>query len=484
MIDVIIIGAGITGCAIASELGRYDLSVVVLESGHDVASGATKANSGIIHAGFDAVPGTKKAEYNVRGASMYPALCEKLNVEYKKNGALVIALSEEDRLTVEALFERGIKNKVAGLRVLERDEVLALEPEINPDVICALYAPSSAIVSPYEVAFALADDAATNGVNFIFNASVENVHKETGLFSIETSVGKFTSKTVINCAGASGADIHNQLSNIKYHMIHRRGQYYLLDRADPLPITRTVFQCPSNMGKGVLITPTVHGNILIGPSAEDILDSLDTSTTSEGLDNVIKSAFLTWPELSVRTNITNFSGVRAHLDTGDFIIGEVGDVPGAYETIGVESPGLSAAPAIASDICRMVTKYLDAPLKKDSVDRKVRRKPFREMSDKEREDAVKADPLYGNIICRCEMVTEAEIREAIRRPVRARSVDAVKRRTRAGMGRCQGGFCLPRVAAIIADEMGCPITEVTRNGGESYLLEGTVEEFLKESWDD
>ena len=197
MIDVIIIGAGITGCAIASELGRYDLSVIVLESGHDVASGATKANSGIIHAGFDAVPGTKKAEYNVRGASMYPALCEKLNVEYKKNGALVIALSEEDRLTVEALFERGIKNKVAGLRVLERDEVLALEPEINPDVICALYAPSSAIVSPYEVAFALADDAATNGVNFIFNASVENVHKETGLFSIETSVGKFTSKTVI-----------------------------------------------------------------------------------------------------------------------------------------------------------------------------------------------------------------------------------------------------------------------------------------------
>ncbi len=482
--DILVIGSGVTGCAVARELSRYHASVTVLDRESDVAEGATKANSGIVHAGYDAAPGTRKAYYNVRGAAMYPALCETLGVPYRQNGSLVIALNEEDRSTIQALKERGDKNGVQGLEILEREALLALEPALNPAVVCALHVPTGAIVSPYELAFALADDAALNGVSFRFNEEVLQASRlPDGRYFVRTGAGEYLCRVLVNCAGASGAEIHNMLSVEKLRMVHRRGQYYLLDRAPVQPFSRTVFQCPSVMGKGVLVTPTVHGNLLLGPNAEDIEDPLDTATTAAGLADVLRKAALTWPAFSVRTNITNFSGVRAHLTVGDFIVGPCGGCPGYFEAIGIESPGLSSAPAIGEDLANMIVSCIGLSRKEKLIPFVPVPRPFHDMTPEEQEEAVRSDPAYGQIICRCETVTEAEIRSAVRRPVGARSVDAVKRRTRAGMGRCQGGFCLPRVAEIIADETGLPLQEITKNGGKSFLLSGTVESFLKEAPD-
>ena len=479
--DILIIGSGITGCAVARELSRFHASVIVLDRGSDIAEGATKANSGIIHAGYDAVPGSKKAYYNVRGAALYPDLCASLGIPYKVNGSLVIALTDSDRATIAMLKKRGEQNGVPGLEILNRDEALALEPNLNPAVACALSVPTGAIISPYEAAFALADDAALNGVSFRFNEYVQTVSRsEDGMFSVKTNSGSYICRALVNCAGDSGAYIHNQLSPLKLTMVHRRGQYYLLDRSPVQPFNRTVFQCPSKMGKGVLVSPTVHGNLLLGPTAEDIPDPTDTATTSSGLKEILEKASLTWPGLSVRTNITNFSGVRAHLTSDDFLIGPCDSCAGCFEAIGIESPGLSSAPAFAQDLAGMIRDYLHLKTKNSLVPFTVPPRPFHDMTEVERADAVDSNPAYGNIVCRCETVTEAEIRFAIRRPVGARSVDGVKRRTRAGMGRCQGGFCLPRVASIISEETGIPLPEVTKNGGSSFLLSGTLDSFLEE----
>ena len=482
--DILIIGSGITGCAVARELSRYAASVTVLDRGSDIAEGATKANSGLVHAGYDAVPGTQKAYYNVRGASLYPVLCAELGVPFRQNGALVIALDEADVPTIQKLNARGEANGVQGLEILGRDALLAMEPSLNPQVVCGLYVPTGALVSPYEMAFALADDAALNGVSFYFNEEVTSVSRlPDGSFSVITGSSEYCCKVLVNCAGASGADLHNQLSNRKLQTVHRRGQYYLLDRAVKPPFEHTVFQCPSALGKGVLVTPTVHGNLLLGPNAEDIPDPLDTATTADGLSEVLRKAVLTWPALSVRSNITNFSGVRAHLTVDDFVIGPCDGVPGYFEAIGIESPGLSSAPAIGSELSAMIAGFMGLSRKEKTVPYPIPARPFHDMTDEERAAAVQSDPAYGQIICRCETVTEAEIRAAIRRPVGARSIDGVKRRTRAGMGRCQGGFCLPRVAAIIAEETGQSLQEITKNGGAGYLLAGSLDSFLKEASD-
>ena len=478
--DILIVGSGITGVSIARELSRYSVSVTVIDRGDDIAEGATKANSGIVHAGYDAVPGTRKAHFNVRGASMYPSLCKALSVPYRKCGALVIGFDEQDREVLEKLFQRGVQNGVKGLRLLSRDEALDLEPALNPDICCALDVPESGIVSPYELAYAIADDAALNGVSFLFRQEVISVSRESSSgWRVETSQGAvFRCRVFINCSGASGADLHNMISDLPLHMTHRRGQYYLLDRSPSQPFGRTIFQCPSFMGKGVLVSPTVHGNLLLGPNAEDIPDPLDTATTSAGLSSVLSRAARTWPAVSIRSNITNFSGIRAHLDTDDFLIGPVSGAPDAFEAIGIESPGLSSAPAVAEYLSSLVAESLTLVKKTSVLPPRHPLKPFHDMDDEERAAAVRSDPLYGNIVCRCEVVTEAEIREAIRRPVGARTIDGVKRRTRAGMGRCQGGFCSPRVAAIISEETGLSLKDITKDGGESRLLAGTVESFL------
>ena len=401
------------------------------------------------------------------------------NSVYRMSNAVHWLLVLMDRTTLRRLLDRGIANGVSGLKIIEKEELLSLEPNLNPDVLCALLVPTSGIVSPYEFAFALADAAAVNGVKFRFNEDVQTVTKlPDGSFSILTSGEEYRAKVVVNCAGAASAEIHNQLSGKKLKMVHRRGQYYLLDHAVRAPFSKTIFQCPSVMGKGVLVSPTVHGNVLIGPSAEDISDPLDTATTQEGLDFVLEKARLTWPGISVRNNITNFSGVRAHLVSDDFIIGSVDDCPGAFEAAGIESPGLSSAPAVGDYLSGEIAHFMSLTLKKDNVPYPAVRKAFRDMSTEDKSEAVKENPAYGNLICRCEVITEAEIRAAIRRPVGATTIDGVKRRTRAGMGRCQGGFCMPRVAAILAEELGCSLLEITKDGGRSKILSDTVASFL------
>ena len=477
--DILLIGAGVVGCALARVLSRYEASVVVLERGADVAEGASKANSGIVHAGFDAHPGTLKAKQNVEGAKMYPALCEELGVPYGQPGALVIGFDEEDRKTLEALVEQGVQNGVPGVRLIERDEVLALEPNTNPAVLCALYAPTSGLTSPYELTFALADHAAVNGVSFRLNEEVTAVTKgDDGLWHVRATSGEYTCKVLVNCAGVGSAAIHNMISEDKLTIINRRGQYYLMDRMSPLPFKMTMFQCPTKMGKGVLVSPTVHGNLLLGPSAEDIPDGFDVSTTADGLDFVLDKSKLTWPAASTRGTITNFSGIRAHEAKGDFVIGAVQGQENAYETVGIESPGLSSAPAIAESLGAQIAREQGLKRKEANVPAPKREKPFHAMTTQERAEVVQADKLNGRLVCRCEVVTEAEIRAAIRRPVGATTLDGVKRRTRAGMGRCQGGFCSPRVAEILAEELGVPMTEVTKCGGESRLLVGTIAESM------
>lgn len=478
--DVLIVGSGITGTSLARELCRYDVRIVVLDRGADLSEGATKANSGIVHAGYDALPGTLKAHYNVRGAALFPSLCESLSVPYKKCGAFVIGFNAGDLEMLKVLLRRGESNGVRGLRLLSKEDALRLEPSLNPDVTGALDVPESAIVSPYELAYALADEAALNGVSFLFSRSVSAVEKTGNGWLVSTAQGEsFACKVFVNCSGASGADLHNMISDDPLTMTHRRGQYYLLDRAPVLPFSRTIFQCPSVMGKGVLISPTVHGNLLLGPNAEDIPDPLDTATTSGGLSEVLEKACLSWPDASVRTNITNFSGVRAHLNTGDFLVGPVSGAPDAFEAIGIESPGLSSAPAIGLELSEMIAASMSLQKKLSHVSLPPRPVPFHEMTDEQRAEAVQGNPEYGNIVCRCECVTEAEVRQAIRRPVGARTIDGVKRRTRAGMGRCQGGFCSPRVAQIISEETGIPLSQITKDGGGSCLLSGSLASFLK-----
>ena len=412
---------------------------------------------------------------------MYARLTKELGVPYNPIGAMVIGFTEEDRATLNKLLEQGITNGVKELRIIEREEILALEPNTNPDVLCALLVPTSAVVSPYEMTLALSYHAAQNGVEFIFNSPVSKVYEDHETWHVVTPQGTLEARCIVNCAGVGAADIHNQISDQPVQIIPRRGEYYLLDSTVKCPFTRTMFQVPSKMGKGVLISPTAHGNALLGPSAEDIEDGTDTRTTRFGLDFVLDKCRLTWPKVTTRPVITTFSGVRAHPATDDFIIGPVHGAPdNAFEAIGIESPGLSAAPAIAEELGETVAEHLKLPSARFARPAVPLLKPFAGMTEEERAEACKKDPNYGRIVCRCEVVTEAEILDAIRRPVGAKSIDGVKRRTRAGMGRCQGGFCSPRVMEILCEELHCSPLDITKCGGESRLLVGTLNDIAKE----
>lgn len=474
--DIIIIGGGVVGCAVARLLSRYEADVAVLEGGSDVAEGASKANSGIVHAGFDAKPGSLKAKLNVEGAQMYPQLCAEVNAPYSRPGAMVLAFTEAERPTVQKLYDQGIQNGVPEVHIIEREEILSLEPNVNPDVVCALYVPTSGLTSPYELTCALADHAAVNGVEFRLDTMVQQIVPQQEGYLLKTNQGDMTAKIIINCAGVNSAKLHNMLSNQPLHIIPRKGEYYLLDHTKPLQFGMTMFQCPTEMGKGVLVSPTVHGNLLIGPSATDVEDGTAVETTADGLKLVSDAARKTWPRENLRTVITTFAGMRAHEEKGDFVIGAVEGCKGAYETVGIESPGLSAAPAIAKMLVKQIAEENGLTEKAEWLPAPRREKPFYDMTLEERVEVVKRDPEYGTLVCRCEQVTEAEIRAAIRRPVGARTIDAVKRRTRAGMGRCQGGFCSPRVLEILSEELHIDPTQVTKCGGESHLLVGTIAE--------
>lgn len=472
MYDVIIIGAGVTGTACARELSRYQAKICVLEKEEDLCCGTSKANSAIVHAGYDAAEGTLKAKLNVRGNQIMEKLSEELDFPFKRNGSLVICLQEEDFPSLQALYERGVHNKVKGLQILNRDEVKKMEPNVSDEVYAALYAPSAGIVCPFGMNIAFGENAASNGVEFRFDTEVQSIRKTERGWELLTSKGVFETRSIVNAAGVYADVFHNMVSKKKLHITPRRGDYCLLDRSAGEHVARTIFALPGKYGKGVLVTPTVHGNLLIGPTAVDIENKEGTNTTKEGLDHVLKMAGKNVKELPLRQVITSFAGLRAHEAGDDFVIGEPKDAPGFLDCAGIESPGLTAAPAVGEMAADMLREKLGLIKKENFISRRKGILDPRTLKKEEYQKLIQENPAYGNMICRCEMITEGEIRDAIRRPLGARSLDGVKRRTRAGMGRCQSGFCSPKTMEILADELGVSLDQITKSGGSSQIIKG------------
>ncbi len=472
MKDVVIIGAGVTGCAIARELSKYKLDICVLDKEEDVCCGTSKANSAIIHAGFDAEYGSLMAKMNVRGNKMMDQLVKDLDIPYLKNGAFVACSNPGDEAKLKALLERGRQNGVEGMTILSREEAVRMEPNLSEDVTSVVYAPSSGIICPFTLTIALAENAAENGVSFQFETTVNQIDRTEEGFLIQTDKGELVSKCVINAAGVFADEIHNMLSQNKMKIIPRRGDYFLLDKAAGKHVGKTIFSLPGKYGKGVLVAPTIHGNLIVGPTAIDIEDKEGTNTTVEGLEMIKMKAGQSVKNLPLNQVITSFSGLRAHEEHHEFIIEEVSDVPGLVDVAGIESPGLSSAPAIAELVGDLVGKILPLEQKEDFVATRKGILNPEEYSLEERNELIRQNPAYGKIVCRCEMITEGEILDAIHRPVGARSLDGIKRRARAGSGRCQAGFCTPKLMEILSRECEIPMEQVTKSGKESRLVTG------------
>ncbi len=473
MIDVAIIGAGVIGCAIARELSRYSLEISVLEKEADVAEGTSKANSGIVHAGYDAAAGTLKAKFNPRGSAMFPKLAQELDVPYKQNGSLVVSFSIEDTARLEKMMENGKRNGIDDLEILSREQVLEICPQLSDRVVAALYAKTAGIVCPYELTVALAENAASNGVKFRFGSRVSEISRIKNGYKLAFDDGQtLETKAVVNAAGLFSDEINNMISEKKLKIILRKGEYCLFDRMTENIPPMTIFQLPNEMGKGVLVGRTVDGNMFVGPNAIDVENRDNLETTAKGLDYVLKTAALSVSDLNTRQIITSFAGLRAHLESEDFEIGELADAEGFFNVAGIESPGLSSAPAIGEEVAKLVAERLSA--KPNASFNPVRRgiPKFREMSNVERDAAINENPAYGKVVCRCETVTEAEIVNAIHRPLGATTLDGIKRRTRAGMGRCQSGFCTTRLLNILARELNLPEEAITKSGKGSELLIG------------
>lgn len=472
MYDVIIIGAGVSGCASAREISRYRLSACVLERAEDVCCGTSKANSAIIHAGFDAEPGSLKAKLNVQGNLMMEQLAQELDFEFRRNGSLVVYRAEEDLPKIKELYERGIANGVPELRILNREELREMEPNISDEAAGALYAPTGGIVCPFGMNIAFAENAYANGVEFHFNTEVTGIQKSEQGWLVETNQGVYETRCIVNAAGVHADVFHNMVSEKKISIIPRKGDYCLLDKSAGNHVSKTIFALPGKYGKGVLVTPTIHGNLLLGPTAIDIEDKEGTNTTREGLDQVLQKAGENVKNIPMRSVITSFAGLRAHEEKDDFIIGEVEGAEGFIDCAGIESPGLSSCPAIGVMAAELVKEILKPEENPDFVGtRKGILRPDT-LTKEERNQLIRENPAYGNIICRCEMITEGEIIDAITRPLGAKSLDGVKRRTRAGMGRCQSGFCSPRVMEILSRECGMDMREITKSGGRSVIAVG------------
>jgi glycerol-3-phosphate dehydrogenase len=476
MFDIAIIGAGVIGCNIARELSKYQLNICVIEKCADVAEGTTKANSAIVHAGYDAKPGTLKGILNAKGNAMFDNLAKELDFPFKRNGSMVLCFDKNNIEKLEQLKSRGEANGVSGLEILDKQKTKELEPNLSEGVEASLYAPSGGIVCPYEMTVALAENACMNGVEFKLGAEVKDIQRTEGYYVIKTEKEVMEAKLVINAAGLYSDAINNMVSKNKIKIIPRRGEYCVFDKVVGDTVKRTVFQLPTKMGKGVLVTPNVDGNLLIGPNSMDIEDKDDTATTREGLEEILSKAKITLGQVPVRYIITSFAGLRAHNELEDFIIGEALDAENFINAAAIDSPGLSSAPSIAELIEGIVTAKL-RPHKKDNFNPIRRGIPkFRELGSEERNELIKKDTAYGRVICRCETVTEGEIINAIRRPLGARTLDALKRRTRSGMGRCQSGFCTPKLIDILARELNMSKEEVTKFGRGSKLLIGKNKE--------
>ena len=477
-IDIAIIGGGVIGCAAAYYLAKYNARVAVIEAKSDVAMGASRANSGIIHAGFDADPSKLKGKLNAKSNAMFDELAANLNFNFKRVGALVVAFSEEDLPNLQKLKEQGIANGVPSLEVISGDEARKLEPNLTDEVTGALHAPSSGIICPYDFTIAMAECAADNGVEFNFNTKVENIAEVDGGFVIFTNNEEYKAKVVINAAGLHSDIINNYINNEKFEILPRRGQYALFDKSASDVVSRTIFQLPTKAGKGVLVTQTADGNLLVGPNAVDLNDKQCNETTAGGHDEILQKAAMSIKNIPARFIITKFSGIRARNIDDDFIIGRCKNNLRFINAASIESPGLSSAPLIGKMVSEMARDELKLTENANFNPKREKPRRLHEMNDDETAQAIAHNKLFGKVVCRCEKVSEGEIVEAINRPVGATTIDGVKRRTRAGMGRCQGGFCCGKVLDILSRELNLPKTEITKSGAGSELLVGLNKEDL------
>lgn len=476
MKDLIIIGAGVIGANIARECSYYDADILVIERNSDVCEETSKANSGIVHSGLDAEPGTLKAKYNVLGNEMMEELCKELDVSYVNNGSLVIGFSKEDEEKLIELKNQGIKNGVKGLEIINHDQILAQEPAINPNVYSALWAPTGGIVDPFQLTIAAAEVANLNGVEFLFDTAVTNVEKKEDYYVVTTDQGIFETKNVVNAAGTYADTIHNFVSEKKIDIRPRKGEYSLFDKEAGTLVKSTIFQLPSSAGKGVLVTPTAEGNLLVGPSSNFVEDKEDKETTVEGIKYVLEMGKLSVPSIPLSMIITGFAGLRASEVGHDFILGEPVDAPHFFDAAGIESPGLSAAPAIALELADDIAKKNNYKKKDVFTRTRPEIERFDSATVERKKELIEEDHEYGKIICRCEMVTLSEIKQAIHRPLGAKTVDGIKRRTRATSGRCQGGFCGPRIVEILSQELNKKPVEIAKSSKKSTFLVGLDKE--------
>lgn len=474
--DVIIIGAGCTGVMTARCLAEKNCKVAVVEAGCDVAMGATCANSAIVHAGYDAKPGTLKAQLNVRGNKLMKELCQQLGVECKEVGSHVVGFGDDDLKKLRELYERGIANGVPGLRILDRDELRRMEPNISEEATCSLWTPSAAITCPYGITIAAAENAVTNGVDFYFNFEVTGASCAGGIHYLSNGSTTVSGHYVVNCAGVHSTEVAELLGEHDFPItiIPRRGEYIVLDKACGDMAHSTLFVCPSDRGKGILVSPTVDGNLLIGPNAYPIEDGDDTATTQMGLNEITEGALHIMPTVNTRMAITSFAGVRPTPNIYDFYLKISDQLPGVIHAVGVESPGFASSPATGEYLVHLLEEAgLELTDREDYIPTRRadgNHKQFNKMTEEEKIAACKDNPAYGKIICRCETVTEGDIIDMLNAPIPATTIDMQKKRLRAGMGRCQGGFCSPRVAALIAEHTEKSLTTVTKHGGGSWLV--------------
>lgn len=475
MYDVAIIGAGVVGGMIARELSFYNIKVCLLEKENDVATGATKANSAIVHAGFDAKEGSLKAKLNVRGSKMMPEIAKTLGVKYINNGSLVVGFNEEDEKTLEGLLNRGNANEVEGLRILNRNEILEIEPNIGKDVTCALYAPTGAIICPYDLAVSAIGNAMDNGAELKCNFEVTDIESKGDFYTLKSENEEVDAKYVVNCAGVYSDKVARLAGDDTFDVHPRRGEYVLLDKDCGKLISHTVFVTPSKMGKGILVSPTVDGNLLLGPTAVDGEDKTDKSICPDFFSSIYSVAERSVCGIPKNKTITSFCGLRSVGSTGDFIINTPKER--FVNAAGIESPGLSASPAIAEYVRELLKESgLALEKKENPITTRKSMHAFRDATREEKNLMIKQNPAYGRIVCRCEGVTEGEILDAIRINPKATDLDGVKRRTRAQMGRCQGGFCSPYIIELLSKELDLPYEKITKFGGESYVATGKTKE--------
>lgn len=468
MRDIIVIGAGVVGCSIARELSKYNLDVLVVEKNSDVSEGISKGNSGIVHAGYNEKIGTLKAKLNIEGNKIFDDLSRDLQFPFKRNGAFILAFSDEEMKTLESLKENGEKLGVEGLEILTREEALNIEPNLNKEIVGVLNVKTSGIVSPYEMTIALAENAAENGVEFKLNSKVTNIEKISEGYKVTLNNKELVSgKLIINASGLEGAFLNNLVSMSKREINPVKGEYCLFDKVAGAMINKTLFQVPNKLSKGVLVTPTAEGNLLVGPNA---VEGKTLETSREGIDEILDKSKKSLEELPVARILNTFSGIRPKTKGGDFIIEEVEDAKNFINVIGIDSPGLTAAPAIGVYVVNMIKERLDLVEKKNFKKTREKIVRFVELSLEEKNKLIKEKPAYGHMVCKCEFVTEGEIVEAIHRPIKALTVDAIKRRTRASMGGCQGVGCTLPISKILSRELGIDISDINKNSEGSPVI--------------